>query len=245
MPTAHRLGDQVARQATGDVRSHRRRKEEPRVGTIAGAGSFDRNRHANRAAGLAEGADILLPGTLVKVGCDEPARFVFEKRVDANDVPPLEVIEDYLITHGHECLMGAVAAPSSGLERAEPRLPFVCARWSETGLASLFADEPGRKDVGAPPEQRSEQLHLVVPRARCHAVRRERQAERHRSQGSGRCRGRRKLGPKQRDPSARLRVRPLDLRESLFFSCELLQDDVPRLGHIDIRGVPGQCVPPF
>ena len=54
--------------------------------------------------------DVVRPRLLVEVDGEQPAAAVFEHRIDADHVAPLEMIEDRLVTHRDEGLVRTVPA---------------------------------------------------------------------------------------------------------------------------------------
>jgi hypothetical protein len=92
------------------------------MGTLPRSRTLDGGRYSDCAARLGEREHVVRPGVLVEVGRHEPACLVREERVDAHDVPPLEVVPDDLIRHGKERLVGTLPALDTRLlaDTADP-----------------------------------------------------------------------------------------------------------------------------
>ena len=110
MTPGHGLGNEKAAHLARNARAHRRGEEEPDVGTITRAGTFDGMRNAFGVAGLSERRDVVLPLALVEIHGEEPAVLVLEHRVDPDYVAALEMIVDGLLGHRDECLVRTLAA---------------------------------------------------------------------------------------------------------------------------------------
>ena len=122
---AHRLGNEIAAHLAGGGRGHRCREEEPDVGPVAGAGPLDGAGETSDATGFNEGRHVIGPGRLVEVCRQEPTPLIGEQWVNANDVTPLEVVEDHLVFDREECLVWTLAALHPGLlaDAADPLVP--------------------------------------------------------------------------------------------------------------------------
>ena len=155
----HSLRDEIAAHSPGDARGNRRAEEEPHVGAIPRSRALDGAWNAQAPTGLEERPDIPLPGCLIEVDRQEPARLIFEERIDADHMPPLKVVEDNLIVDGNECLIRALAALDFR-QLADTPYELVRACGRVPTLAGLLADEPGGENVLAAPEELSEQPDL-------------------------------------------------------------------------------------
>src|SRR5579863_5478006 len=124
MSTSHRLGDEEAAHLAGRRGRHRRGEEEPDMGAVSGAGALDNRSQASGACGVAKGGDIFLPGGLVEVRGQEPARLILEKRIYPDDVAPAEMIFDDLVPSRDEGLVRALSTLHARL-LANPLHPFI------------------------------------------------------------------------------------------------------------------------
>src|SRR5438445_4157025 len=150
MPATHRLGEQVTAHSSCRVCGHGRSKEKPSVRAVAGAGALDRNGSPYRSACLDERRHIFLPPTFVEVNREEPTGLIFEERVDAHDVPTLQMFDEKLIAHRDKILIRTVAALAFAfplvLEQTT-RLPFVETLWSVARFPGFLAHEPHRAHI--------------------------------------------------------------------------------------------------
>ena len=94
MSPGHRLRDQMAAHLPREDRWDGGREEEPHVSSLAGAGALDGPGQTSAAAGRDERRHVLHPRALVEVGRQEPAALVVEHGVGADDVAPVEMVED-------------------------------------------------------------------------------------------------------------------------------------------------------
>jgi hypothetical protein len=148
MPATHRLGKQETAQSSRHVGRYGRRKEEPRVRTVARAGALNRDRYADRSAGFGERRHVFLPFTFVEVDCQKPAGLLFQERVDTHDMSPLQVLDEKPVAHRDEVLVRALSALPFDLEHAS-WLPFVEARRRVARFPRLLAHEPNREHIPA------------------------------------------------------------------------------------------------
>jgi len=103
---------------------------------------------ADRSASFGERRHVVFPPTLVEVDCEKPTGLLFEERVDAHDVPTLQMFDEKLVANRDKILIRAVAALPSALEEAS-RFPLVEARGSVACLPRLLAHEPKREHIPA------------------------------------------------------------------------------------------------
>jgi hypothetical protein len=106
-------------------------------------------------------SNIIFPDSLVEIDGQEPAGLLLQQRVDANDMAPLQVIQNYLIRDLKKGLMRAFTAFHLRF-LADPVNPLVGAG---RGTALLSRPhillEPG-KQIHAPGEEGTEQGYLPV-----------------------------------------------------------------------------------
>src|SRR5205085_12645810 len=84
-------------------------EEEPDVSTVARSGAFHGHRNVNCPAGLDERSNVLLPGGLIEVDGEEPARLILQQWVDSHNVTTSQVVENHLVVHRCEGLVWALA----------------------------------------------------------------------------------------------------------------------------------------
>ncbi len=79
---------------------------------VAGAAALQRGRHPALCARLQQGERVELPRSAVEVAGEKPARVVREQRIDADRLPPAQMLLDRLVAQGQIGLR-ALTAPAA------------------------------------------------------------------------------------------------------------------------------------
>lgn len=122
---------------------------------IARAGTFDRGRESDGAAGLREGEDVVGPGALVEVDGEQVAAFVAEEGKDADDVLTLEVVQEDARRDRIPGLMRALSAANARL-LADGAVPLVEAGGGIALRTPFLVGPEPRVDVSASAEEGGE-----------------------------------------------------------------------------------------
>ena len=88
------VADDGRTQTAGIARRHRASEENPDMRALAGTGNFQRRRHAQRLAGLDEGAHVVAPSGFVEIDREEMAAVVFQQGVDTDRMLPSQMLVD-------------------------------------------------------------------------------------------------------------------------------------------------------
>ncbi len=159
----HRLGDEIAAHLSGRRGGNGLVEEEPDVRSVARPRAFNGGLKADVPTRCDERRDVIDPGLLVEVDGQEPARLVFEQRIDAHDVLAAQVRQDGRVIDRHKGLVRTLAALDLR-ELANTPNELVRARGRVAWPACLLAHEPSRKDVLPATEELSEQRDLMLGR---------------------------------------------------------------------------------
>src|SRR3989442_6240850 len=148
----------AARNSRWSLRSVSRIGERPSasaVVTSSGGGE------TSDATGFNEGRHVIGPGRLVEVCRQEPTPLIGEQWVNANDVTPLEMVEDHLVLDREERLVWTLAAlhPRLLADAVDPLVP--------TGGRVPLSPRPGvapkpRVDILAASKARAEERDLFA-----------------------------------------------------------------------------------
>ena len=204
----HRLGEEEAADLPGDRGEHRFLEEEPRVRAVARARAFDRGGESDGAARLREREDVVGPGALVEVDGEQVAALVAQEGIDADDVLPLQVVQEDARGDGLPGLVRAVATAHPGL-LAERAVPLVEAGGRVT-LGTLLRVGPcAWIDVSPAAEERGEKGDLRVGRRGRRRRARPRESDRDRRLRRGR-------SPKVGNPGLHSRPLGVELGEASF-----------------------------
>ena len=131
---------------------------------LAAAGSFHGAGDITFCADMANGGDILLPGTIIKNDGEKKAGIIGQNGVKANHIPTIcicaaEMVVDHLIAQWNQLPMVAPGTSSLELD-ADTGFPFVGAHRRITGLFCLGAVPPPGKYILPATEQTAEQVDL-------------------------------------------------------------------------------------
>ncbi|MCY3941697.1 MAG: hypothetical protein OXG29_11545 [Gammaproteobacteria bacterium] len=140
---------------------HGIREKYPDMASIAGAGSFNRSRHALRVAGRQESLSVAPPCLLVEVDSQKTACVVRADGVNPDRVPAPQMPLYDFVGEGEECLIGAGAA-FDGRFAAHAWLPLVGASRRVTRLPCAGVLPALRKNILTSAEKGTEQGDLCV-----------------------------------------------------------------------------------
>jgi hypothetical protein len=142
----HAFCDEIAAHLSRNAGRDGRREEEPDVSTVTRPRSLHGGGDLQSTTGLRERECVVRPGALVEIHSQEPAALVLEKRIDADDVTPAQMIEDDLVSDRDECLVRAFATSDSRLF-TDAAHPLVRAGRSVPFLSGFGIEPQPGKDI--------------------------------------------------------------------------------------------------
>ena len=160
-PGRHRLGEQPGAQGPGNAGRDRSGKEKPDVRAVAGPGTLHRRPQPRVMRRLHVGCDVLLPASLVEINGQEPTAPVLQEGINSDDVPALEVVQDYLVGDVKEGLVRTSSALHLRLP-AHTGDPLVGAGRGVPLLARLPIPPKPRKNVFSSGKEGSKEGDLLL-----------------------------------------------------------------------------------